>query len=179
MKKVLVISASMRKDGNSYRLARAFEKGARDAGHDVEFADLRDKTLNFCRGCYACEKTQRCYMHDDADAVTEKMREADVLVFATPVYAYNICGSLKTLMDRCNPAYFGGYRFREVYALISAAQNNDRVRNAVERAIQGFVDVFKKSRFMGSVFAGGIDRVGDIEGHPALEEAYRAGRSIS
>ena len=59
-KKVLVISSSLRNKSNSEILARQAAKGAEDAGHEVEFITLKDKTLNFCKGCLACQKTMRC-----------------------------------------------------------------------------------------------------------------------
>ena len=83
-KKVLVISSSLRKNANSEQLALSFADGARKSGHEVEVISLRDKEIRFCIGCFACQKTQRCFMHDDADAIREKMLHADVLVFATP-----------------------------------------------------------------------------------------------
>ena len=178
MKKVLVISSSLRKNGNSYRLARAFEMGAKDAGAEVEFVDFYGKTIEFCIGCYACIKAHRCFKRDDADVITRKMQEADVIVFSTPVYGYNICGQLKTLLDRCNPVYFAGYNFRDVYLLITAAEDNERAATCAIENIMGFIDNMKKSRLAGTVFAGGVDKVGDIEGHPALEDAYNMGKCI-
>ena len=105
MKRVLVISSSLRKDSNSEQLAVSFADGASSAGHEVELVSLRDKEIRFCVGCLACQKTQRCFMHDDADAIREKMLYADVLVFATPIYYYEMSGILKTLLDRANPLY--------------------------------------------------------------------------
>ena len=122
MKKVLVISSSLRKNSNSEQLAVSFAEGAKSAGHEVELVSLRDKEIRFCVGCLACQKTQRCFMHDDADAIREKMLHADVLVFATPIYYYEMSGILKTLLDRANPLYPSDYQFREVYALAAAAE---------------------------------------------------------
>ena len=83
-KKVLIISTTRRKNGNSAALAKAFERGAKNAGHDVEYVSLVDKSIHFCIGCFACAKTEKCFMADDASAIVEKMRYADVVVFATP-----------------------------------------------------------------------------------------------
>ena len=57
-KNVIIISTSLRKNSNSEALATAFAAGAREAGHVVEQITLRDKTINFCKGCLACQKTQ-------------------------------------------------------------------------------------------------------------------------
>ena len=85
-KKVLVISTSLREKGNSDRLADAFAQGAESGGNSVEKISLSDKTIGFCKGCLACQKTHKCVIHDDANAIIEKMRTADTIVVATPIY---------------------------------------------------------------------------------------------
>ena len=87
-KKVLIISSSPRKGGNSETLATAFAKGAREAGHQIETVYLREKQVGFCKGCLACLKLGHCVIQDDAVEIAAKMHDANVLVFATPVYYY-------------------------------------------------------------------------------------------
>ena len=93
-KKVLIISSSPRKGGNSETLAAAFAKGAREAGNQVETVYLREKQVGFCKGCLACMKLGHCVIQDDAMEIADKMHDADVLVFATPVYYYCVSGQL-------------------------------------------------------------------------------------
>ena len=104
-KNVLIISTSLRSHSNSDALADSFLTGAADAGNQVEKITLRGKTLAFCRGCLACQRTQKCVIRDDAAEIIEKMRRADVLVFATPIYYYGVSGQMKTLLDRANPLF--------------------------------------------------------------------------
>ena len=104
-KNILILSTSPRKNGNSEMLAREFARGAEEAGHNVELLSLHDKTIGFCKGCLACQKTQRCVIHDDADAIVRKMKDAEVIAFATPIYFYEMCGQMKTLLDRSNPLF--------------------------------------------------------------------------
>lgn len=87
-KKISTVSTSLLKGGNSETLADAFMKGATEAGNQVEKFSLSSKTIGFCKGCLACQKTMRCVIKDNANAIVEKLRLADVLVFATPVYFY-------------------------------------------------------------------------------------------
>lgn len=94
-KKVLVISTSPRKGGNSDTLADFFIQGAREKGHAVEKVTLFDAQIGFCKGCLTCQSTQKCIIQDDANAIIEKMKEADVLVFATPIYYYGLSGQMK------------------------------------------------------------------------------------
>ena len=104
-KNILILSTSPRKNGNSEMLAREFARGAEEAGHNVELLSLHDKTIGFCKGCLACQKTQQCVIHDDADAIVRKMKDAEVIAFATPIYFYEMCGQMKTLLDRSNPLF--------------------------------------------------------------------------
>ena len=105
MKKVLVISSTPRRGGNSEVLAKEFARGAGDAGHAVEVIDLRDYHLNYCVACYACAESGKCVIGDGMNEIAEKLVEADVIVFATPVYFYSMSGQLKVFIDRLVPVY--------------------------------------------------------------------------
>ena len=100
-KKVLVISTSMRGNSNSEKLAEAFADGAKAAGNEVELISLKNKTIGFCKGCLACQQTGHCVIKDDANAITDKMLEADVIAWATPIYYYEMSGQMKTMIDLC------------------------------------------------------------------------------
>ena len=108
-KKVLVLSTSPRAGGNSETLADEFMRGAAEAGHDVKKICLYDKKINFCKGCLACQATQKCVIHDDAETIVAQMKQADVLVFAAPIYFYEMSGQMKTLLDRTNPLFPAKY----------------------------------------------------------------------
>lgn len=178
-KKVLVISSSPRIGGNSDVLSDAFVKGALEAGNEVEKVNLAGKKIEFCRGCFACQTTQRCVIRDDADEIEQKMQEADVLVFATPIYYFEMSGQLKTMLDRGNPLYTADYKFRDVYFLSSAAEDEEFVPKRALSGVEGWVECFEKARLAGSVFAGGVTDKGDIENHSSLQQAFEMGRQIS
>ncbi len=178
MKKVLVISTSLRKGGNSDTLADAFADGADTAGNAVEKISLVGKQIGFCKGCLSCQNTQRCVIHDDADTIVQKMLTADVLVFATPIYYYEMCGQMKTLLDRANPLYSAEYAFREVYFLSSAAESEPETDARAISGLQGWIDCFEKAHLAGKVFAGGVNAVGEIKGQAALQTAYEMGKSV-
>lgn len=177
--KVLILSSSPRKGGNSETLAAAFADGARAAGHTVETIALREMQYGFCRGCMACLKRGQCVIVDDAVAVTQKMHDADVIVLATPVYYYSVSGQLKTMLDRANPLYGSDYAFTKVYLLATAAEDTPETVSGTVTAVQGWVDCFERCTLAGTIFAGGVDAVGEIAGHPALAQAYQAGRSLA
>ena len=122
MSRVVIITTSLRARSNSDILAEKVAEGAKAAGHEVEVISLKDKTISFCKGCLACQKTFKCVIKDDAMEIAEKVKEADTLVFATPIYYYEMSGQMKTLLDRLNPLYPSDYRFRNVYMLMTAAE---------------------------------------------------------
>ena len=177
-KKVLIISSSPRKGGNSEMLAASFAKGAQEAGHQVETVYLREMQIGFCKGYFACYRLGHCVIQDDVAEIITKMHDADVLVFATPVYFYNVCGQLKTLFDRSNPLYGGDYAFTKAYLLVTAAENEPETVAGTEKTAQGWVDCFPRCALAATVFAGGVNVAGEIAGHPALEKAYQVGREV-
>ena len=177
-KKVLIISTSPRKNGNSETLSDAFRKGATDGGNIVEKISLYDKTIGFCKGCLACQKTGRCVIHDDADTIAQKMLSADVLVFATPIYYYEMSGQMKTMLDRANPLFPSDYAFRDIYFLSTAAEDGEGMDARAISGLGGWIECFPKAHLAGTVFAGGVAGVGKIDGHSALAKAYEMGKAV-
>lgn len=178
MRKVLVISTSLRNHSNSRAMADAFARGAKEAGNEVEFVSLQDKEIKFCHGCLACQKTGKCIIKDDAPVIVEKMRDSDVIAFATPIYYYEMSGQMKTLLDRANPLYGSDYHFTDIYMLTCAAEDEPRTPSRAIAGLGGWVDCFERASIKGSVFGGGVNSPNEIQGHRALTEAYLLGNSI-
>lgn len=177
-KHVLVISTSLRSRSNSHLLAQQFAQGAQEAGHQVELVSLQGKELHFCNGCMACLEAHRCVIEDDANAIVEKMGAADVICFATPVYYYEMAGQMKTLLDRANSLYGSDYKFTDIYMLTTAAEDEAFVPQRAVSGLQGWIDCFERASLKGSVFAGGVNAPGEIEGHPALARAFALGQQV-
>ena len=177
-KKVLIISTSLRSHSNSEALANSFAEGAKAAGNEVETITLRDKSITFCKGCLACQTLGCCVIQDDAVEIAERMRTADAIVLATPIYYYEMSGQMKTLLDRVNSLFPTDYAFREIDFLSSAAENEEGVDERVIHGLEGWIVCYEKCHLAGTVFAGGVNAAGEIEGHPALKKAYDMGASI-
>ncbi len=178
MKKVLIVSTSPRAHSNSEALAKAFAEGAQAASHETEVISLRGKTVNFCKGCFVCQEKLRCVIRDDADEICQKALHADVLVFATPIYYYEMSGQLKTLLDRLNSLFPSEYAFRDVYLLTAAAEDEEHVPQRAVSGLEGWIECFERARLAGSVFMGGVTTAGESLEHPALEQAYQMGYNI-
>jgi putative sterol carrier protein len=104
--KILAINGSPRgKKGNTDRILKPFLEGAREAGAETEVVYLKDKTINYCLGCFTCwTKTPGVCVHkDDMPELLEKIRQADTMVYATPLYVFTVTAQMKTFMDRHIP----------------------------------------------------------------------------
>ena len=178
MKKVVVISTSLRPGSNSNALAEQFAEGAKAAGNEVEFISLRGKEIKFCIGCMSCQKTGACVFKDDVPAIMDKVLDADVVCWATPIYYYEMSGQMKTLIDRMNAMYPKDYRFREVYLLTTAAEDEEHTPKRAESGLQGWIDCFDKAVLKGHLFCGGVNDPRDISGSAKLEEAFGLGESV-
>ena len=178
MKKVLIISTSLRANSNSYILAEEFKRGAIESGNEVELVSLKDKNIAFCRGCLACQKIGHCVIKDDANAITEKMEVADVIVWATPIYYYEMSGQMKTMIDRANPLYSKDYRFKSVYLLSTATENESYVPEGAIKGVSGWVDCFENVILKETLFVGGVTDPGDIRGNEGLIKAYELGKNV-
>lgn len=180
-KRVLVISTSPREMGNSYGLAEAFAKGAKEAGNEVALISLSEKTLSFCKGCLACQvkKDGHCIQHDDLDVIVSNMAKAEVIAFATPIYFYSMCAQMKTLLDRSNPLYPIDYQFRDIYLLTSAADEEKSAMDGAIQGLQGWIDCFDKASLKGVVYGTALDTKKELLNHPELcKEAYDMGNQV-
>lgn len=178
-KKVLVVSSSLRAGSNSEILAQSAAKGAREAGHDVSEISLKDKKIEFCKGCLACQNSGKCVIGDDMEDMREMVKKADAVVFATPVYYYGMSGQLKTFLDRCNPLYISDYSFRDIYLLTASAEDGDEVYQTTKAGIQGWIDCFPKAKLCGLLSGGGVNNPKEISFNEELiESAYALGKNI-
>ena len=178
MKRVVVISTSMRAGSNSQFLAEKFAEGAKNEGNEVEFISLRGKEIKFCVGCLACQKLGACVIKDDVPAIMERVLNADVVCWATPIYYYEMSGQMKTLIDRMNAMYPKDYKFRDIYLLTTAAEDEAETPKRAEAGLTGWIDCYPKSRLAGTLFCGGVNMPRDIEGNGKLQEAYVLGQNI-
>lgn len=178
-KKVLVLSTSLRKNGNSDILAENFIKGALESHNIVEKISLIGKKIEFCVGCLSCQKTKKCVINDDMEKIIEKIKNSDVVVFATPIYYYEMSGQMKTLLDRTNPLFAGEYKFRDIYLLATSADTEERAMDGALKGLEGWIECFEKAILKGIVRGVGADTVGSIKKNEiAMKEAYEMGKNI-
>ena len=138
-KKVLILSGSPRKDGNSDLLCNEFMKGAENAGNSVEKIRVSEKNIGYCRACYACKGTGTCTIKDDMAEVLQKIIDADVIVLASPVYFYSIDAQLKALIDR-TVARWLEVKDKEFYYIMTAADEQTVSMETTLACFRGYAD---------------------------------------
>lgn len=176
-KKVLILSGSPRKNGNSDILCDEFAKGAKESGHEVEKIRVAEKKIGYCRGCYACKETGKCVIEDDMAEVLQKMIDADVIVLASPVYFYSIDAQLKALIDR-TVARWLEVKNKEFYYIVTAADGEREAAETTIACFRGYADCVEGAKEMGVIYGMGAYEKGEIKGMPAMKEAYDMGKEI-
>ncbi len=177
MKKVLVLSSSPRKGGNSDLLCDQFIKGAQAAGHDVKKIRIAAKKVGYCTACYQCKDGGVCPQQDDTAEILAEMMAAEVIVLATPVYFYTMSAQLKALIDR-TVAIYPRLTNKTFYYVMTMADTDETKWTGTVEALRGFLDCYDGSVEAGMLQAAGVYEAGEILKHPAYEQAYTLGASI-
>ena len=167
-KKIIILNGAARKNGNTAKLVEAFADGARSAGHAVTAFYLDSMNIHSCKGCLRAGKDPKspCSQKDDMDQIYEKFQEADVVVFASPVYFWTITGPLKTAADRLYAELeclgYGGVPRQSV--LLMTADGGD-----YSQAVTWY-RTYERNL--------GWRNLGEVLGKGKTKEAYRLGASI-
>ena len=176
-KKILILSGSPRKGGNSDYLCDKFLEGAREAGHDVEKIFVSEKKIGYCRACYACRNSHKCIIQDDMPEILDKMINADVLVLASPVYFYSINAQIKTVLDR-TLARWTELKNKEFYYILTAGEDNRAIMERSVECFRGFSDCFEGSTERGIIYGHGLYAPKDARNSKFATEAYELGKNI-
>ena len=178
-KKVLVISSSPRKGGNSDTLCDKFIQGALDAGNQVEKIFLKDKNINYCSGCGFCNSNSysKCSQKDDMEEILDKMTEADVIVLATPIYFYTMSGQMKTFIDRCCSRYTK-ITNKEFYYIMSAADVSQGAFVRTVEEFRGFLACLSYAREKGILCAAGVWQKVEVDYTKYIQEACDMGKNV-
>lgn len=164
-KRVVVITGSPRRKGNSFAMTEAFVKAAEAKGHTVTRFDAALSNVGGCRACETCFSTGKaCSFDDDFNTVAPTIEAADVVVFTMPVYWYSIPAQIKGVIDRIYSLVVGGKDIAgKECALIACCEEDDMtvldgVRVPVERMC-----ALNKWHMVGEVLVPGVLNVGDID----------------
>lgn len=179
MKKVLILSGSPRRGGNSDTLCDEFLKGAVAAGNQVEKIFISEKKISPCSGCYFCKNAGgRCAINDDMGEILQKILDADVLVLSSPVYFYSISAQLKAVIDR-TVARWTELADKELYYIVTAAEEDEDTLDVALACLHGFARCINGYEEKGTLYGKGVYEKGAVIRRPELLQiAYEMGESV-
>ena len=168
-KKVIVISSSPRIGGNSDTLCDEFVRGALDADNAAVKYNLEEIRFHSCKACMKCKTPEmKCFQEDGLAEVLDKMMEADVIVYATPIYYYSMCGTLKRFFDRCYPI-FNHLENKDYYIITAVGSSNGNALTGIRDFIGFSQNPTEKAVF---TVVGDVTQQEDIR-----SEVYQAGKN--
>lgn len=191
MKRILVVMGGGRPKGNTAQLVDAFIRGAEESGHFVEKVSLLTTEVKGCLGCNACRYGKPCVQKDEFNELAPKIKQADLIVFASPLYFWTISSKLKAFIERfyCiaeedpEPPYgrYEKYPVKDSALLMTSADEFFWTFNQAVSYYQFAIVNYIGFRDRGMVLAGGC---GDTNGQPQIDktghlrEAYEFGKNI-
>lgn len=177
IKKVVILSGSPRKSGNSDLLCDEFMRGAIEAGHDVEKIRVQEKKVACCTACYVCRDTGVCAIKDDMADIMQKMIDCDVMVLASPVYFYSIDAQLKAIIDR-SVCRWTEVKNKEMYYIMTAADGERSSMNTTLACFRGYANCVEGAVEKGIIYGTGAYYAGEVKETQAMEKAYKMGKAV-
>ena len=178
MSNIIVLAGSMRKGGNTDLLVQAFTEGA-GKNNAVEVVSVADHKINPCTGCNSCfaREGHKCFQKDDMQEVYEKLKKADVLVIASPVYFYGISAQLKAVVDRLHTPIRNEFHIKKMALILVGAAALPELFDSIKVQYQLVLNFFHLED-AGMVLVRGAKDRGDVKAGDGLENAYKLGESI-
>lgn len=188
--KVLGLSGSPRRHGNTETLLDAFLAGADEAGGETEKVILKGLSYTPCRGCNACHKDGECVVDDDAIPLFDRILSVDCLAVSSPIYSMGITAELKGLIDRAQYIWARKFILKSLFFtnehianhkgvfISTAGLSWDNVFDAAFPAVTAFFNTMG-FEYYDNIIANDMDRYKGIRGHPtALNSAWEKGKKV-
>ena len=187
--KALGIFGSPRRGGNTELLLEEALKGAEEEGANVERLYLSDYTITPCKECHGCDNSGNCVVLDDMQKIYPKLLEADVIIFASPIFFYGVTAWAKALIDRSQPFWAKKYLLKDPslgkegkkkkgFFISVGATKGKKVFDGAILTVKYFFDVLN-AEHVGELVFRGVEAKGDILKHPeALQQAFEVGRML-
>ncbi|MDO5133959.1 MAG: flavodoxin family protein [Eubacteriales bacterium] len=178
MSRIVVLVGSVRRGGNTELLAKAFADGA-GRNHEVELVSVADYRIHPCCGCNHCYTSDgnRCAQKDDMTVIYEKLRQADTVVIASPVYFYGISAQLKALVDRLHTPMRNEFRIKRLGLILVGAATLPDLFDPILLQYRMILRFFGLED-IGTVLVSGARDKGDVLRGDGPERAFELGRSL-
>jgi len=185
IRRVLILAASPRINGNSTILALRAAEGVKAEGGEADVVAIGNLKIAPCNACDSCRTRPEagCVIKDDMQPLYQKIKEAQGIIFATPVYWFNVSAQMKLFIDRTYAIHGqGGYAFtgKDVGVILTYEDEDVFVSGGIN-ALRSFQDTFAyvKANLVGSVY-GNADKAGDVQTNgKLLQKAYDLGKKLA
>ena len=176
--KIVVLTGSPRKNGNSAYLAEQFIKGAEEKGHEVFRFDCAFKQVEPCRACNRCGMNGPCIFNDDFQELRPRLIEADMVVFATPMYYFGISAQMKRVIDRFY-AINGQIKgvSKKAALVMTYADTSTKEAEPMRVHYHTLMDYLGWTS-VGEVVASGVWTVGSVQHTDYPQQAHQLGKSL-
>ena len=178
MSRIVILVGSNRTGGNTDLLARVFADGA-SKNNIVEMVSVADYKVNPCLGCNTCflRDGHQCFQNDDMSKIYEKLKNADVIAVASPVYFYGISAQLKAIVDRLHTPMRNGFKVKKLALILVGAATLPELFDSIKLQYKLILNFFQLED-AGMVLAGGAKEKGDVKNSKEIRLAYDLGLSI-
>lgn len=137
---ILSLLGSSRKKGNTSLMLNNYIKGVKESKRETNIQEIfiQNKDIKYCKGCNSCKtegRESKCIINDDMKDIYSSVIKSEVIIFATPVYVFNIPAQLKTVIDRLYALDFNIFKGKKVVLLTTYGdmdEPNSGVKNVVE-----------------------------------------------
>ena len=176
--KILILSGSPRRHGNSERILARLHNQLEKSGHHVDLIRLTRLSISGCLGCGGCEQTGNCVIEDDMQKLYPLVCAAEVVILASPIYFYGLSAQAKLFIDRCQALWSRKYLLqkpisplegRRGYLLCTAATTGEQLFTGARLTARYCFDAMD-IMYTGELFYTGVDRPGSIDNHPDFPE---------
>ncbi len=176
--KIVVLTGSPRKNGNSAYLAEQFIKGAEEQGHEIFRFDCAFKQVEPCRACNRCGMNGPCILNDDFQELRQHLVEADMVVFATPMYYFGVSAQMKRVIDRFYAinGQIKGARKKAAF-LMTYADTASKEAEPMLVHYRTLLD-YLGWKSVGEVVASGVWTAGSVRNTDYPQQAYQLGKSL-
>lgn len=177
--KIVILTGSPHKQGTSSLLTDEFIRGAQKSKHEIYRFDTAFKTIHSCIGCEKCQTGEKdCVFHDDMLELYPKLKEADLIVFVTPLYYLGMSAQIKTAIDRFHGINkFIRHTKKKAMLIVTAGSQKAYMENGIMVSYHELLRYLEWEN-MGTLFAGGCYYKEDIKKTDYLQKAYELGKNI-
>lgn len=178
MSHIIVLNGSVRKEGNTDLLVHAFADGAGEK-NTVEIISVADYKVHPCIGCNSCFERDghTCFQQDDMQGIYEKLKQADILVIASPVYFYGVSAQLKAIIDRLHTPMRNDFKLKKLALILVGAATLPELFDPIKLQYQMVLNYFHLED-AGMVLVRGAKEKGDVKETEGLKEAYKLGKLL-